>query len=103
MIEYTWKIAACDYDAETGAIKTAHWNLSAVQDEYKSYAYGSVGLEADPDNSSFIPYEDVTEETIVNWVKSSMGEEMVLELEVSLQKQIELQITPKTLTGLPWN
>jgi len=46
-----------------------------------------------------IPYEDLTEEIIIEWVKESIDLEAI---EKSLEDQIEAQKNPPILTGLPW-
>jgi len=48
---------------------------------------------------SFIPYADLTEATVVGWVKESLGEDTVQE---SLASQIEAQKAPAQIAGMPW-
>lgn len=102
MIEYTWKIEQCEYNAQTGAIENVHWRLNAVDGDYTDSIYGSQSLNANPNSESFIPYPEVTEQQIIDWVKNELGSERVTEIESIVMAQIEARKTPKTLTGLPW-
>jgi hypothetical protein len=125
-ITYDWHIANLEYEIEDGFVYTAHWTVNATEptgetDEdgnpevYSAGAYGSVGLSR-PDN--LIPYEDLTEEAVVDWVKEKFSEipeaEGVLDpeaepkktqlqqIEEGLAAQIEAQKYPTSTSGLPW-
>jgi hypothetical protein len=100
---YTWKIAQLERLCETGEIQTVHYTVDARSADlaYSAGAYGSIGLDpADPD--SMIPFADVSEEDVIDWLKAKFGEEKVAEIEQALSDQIESQRAPKTATGLPW-
>jgi hypothetical protein len=60
---------------------------------------GCVELER-PD--SFIPYESLSEGTVVGWVKDKLGSETVREIETNLAIQIDEQKNPKVESGTPW-
>ena len=51
---------------------------------------------------TFIPFDDLTEEQVKQWVLDTMGEEQVAALQANLNNQIEAQKHPVTATGLPW-
>ena len=46
----------------------------------------------------FKPFDKVTSEIVENWVKEAMGEEKVSSIESSLDKQIEKQKNPTSVT-----
>jgi hypothetical protein len=96
----SWNIASLERETSDGFVFTAHWTVNAVEGEYSASAYGSVGLER-PDE--LIPYEDLTEETVVSWVQESMGEEQVESIEDNLLAQIAEQKAPQKAQGLPWS
>jgi hypothetical protein len=66
---------------------------------FSAGAYGSIGLER-PDN--LIPYEELTKEIVVGWVKERMGEEQVETTETALLAQIAEQKAPSKASGVPW-
>ena len=57
-------------------------------------------------NSTFIPYENLTEADVISWVQAALGTAGVAEVEAKLQLAIDQQITPPTVTPqdtpLPW-
>jgi hypothetical protein len=95
----TWKIANLERETEDGFVFTAHYTVTADDGTYTSGAYGSIGFER-PDN--LIPFSQLTEETVVGWVKEKFGEEKVAEIEAALQSQIDEQKHPSKAAGVPW-
>jgi hypothetical protein len=99
-ITYDWRIANLEHRIEDGFVFTAHYTVNATDSTHSSGAYGSVGLERPSD---LIPYESLTEEIVVGWVKEKLGAKQVTEIQQALEAQIEDQKHPKTATGVPWN
>lgn len=101
-IQYTWAIAQMERSTVDDMVQTVHWTAAATDGTYSASSYGSVGLEpADPEEMT--PYEDLTPEQVVGWVKDRLGEETVSSTEASLAAQIAEQQAPKQATGLPWS
>jgi hypothetical protein len=131
-ITYDWHIANLEHEIEDGFVYTAHWTVNATEptgetDEdgdpevYSADAYGSVSLSRP---SNLIPYESLTEEIVVSWVKEKFSEvpeaEGVLDpetglsvpqepkksrlqqIEEGLAGQIESQKYPTSASGVPW-
>ena len=92
----TYTIDNLDRQTSDGLVTTAHWRVSAVDGEHTAGAYGSVGFTRGDD---FTPFEELTEEQVLGWVKSQLE---VAEIEASLASQIEKQKNPVTAHGLPW-
>jgi len=108
MTTFTWKVANLERTLADGRVGTVHYTVNALSDQpdpnseeggfYSAGAYGSVGLDGDVTT----PFENLTEEVVVGWVKEKFGEEKVAEIEAALQAQIDRKITPVTATGKPW-
>jgi len=109
MTTFTWKIANLERNVADGKVYTVHYTVNALSDTvdpnsesggfYSAGAYGSVGLDGDVT----IPFENLTEEVVVGWVKEAIGgEEKVAEIEAALQNQIDVKITPVSAAGVPW-
>jgi hypothetical protein len=96
---FSWKIANLERETEDGFVFTAHYTVNADDGTYTSGAYGSIGFER-PDN--LIPFGQLTEETVVGWVKEKFGEEKVSEIEAALQAQLDEQHSPSRAAGVPW-
>ena len=98
-ITTTWKIANLERETEDGFVFTAHYTVNADDGTYTSGAYGSLGFER-PDN--LVPFFQLTETTVIGWVKEKLGEEKVTEIEAALQSQINEQKQPTKAAGVPW-
>ena len=60
---------------------------------------GTSQFTANPDQTDYVPYADLTEAEVIGWVQDSLGQDTV---EASLTAQIEAQKNPVQKTGLPW-
>lgn len=103
MITYNWKITTCEHDTATGGIITAHWRADASQTVdgrlYTSSAYATLPMTPDPDDVNFIPYENVTEQQVLNWVWAQVDKTAI---EQKLAVDLDKKINPPVAKGLPW-
>jgi hypothetical protein len=101
-----WNIVALDANVATGAINTAHWEVSdyEVVDSvtHRGRRYGSIDLEANVDAEGFIPWVDVTEENAMAWTKAALGEEEVASIESCIAGDIAKSKVPVTTSEKPW-
>lgn len=102
-----WKIAALEcypeHEGFENAVVTAHWTLTSTEGEHTGHVYGSIGFTLDHE-APFTPYEDLTEEQVVGWVKDALGEEQVLSYEQNVEQQIANLANPPIVTPpLPWS
>jgi hypothetical protein len=97
---FKWAIANLERETSDGYVFTCHYTVNADNGVYTSGAYGSLGLERPEDE--MIPFSQLTEEIVVQWVKDKFGEEKVAEIEAALQAQIDEQQFPTKAAGVPW-
>jgi len=95
----TWKIAQLERETVDGFVYTAHYTVDAKDDTYSAGAYGSIGFERPEE---LIPFSELTEEQVIEWVKETLGEEKVAEIDQALLNQLEEQRNPSKAAGLPW-
>jgi hypothetical protein len=94
----TWTITQTDYEVSNGFITTAHWTASAVDGDFTASIYSTCSWA---DGSPTVPYADVTESEVLQWVwDSGVSKEAT---EAALAQNIELQKNPVTATGTPWS
>jgi hypothetical protein len=98
----TWKVVDMEHNTADGGVVTVHWDVTEVDGDYSSRVYGSVGLEYDASDASFVPYADLTEATVIQWVKDSMGADEVTAMETRLTDDIAAQQAPTQESGVPW-
>jgi hypothetical protein len=70
---------------------------------YETRATGEVDLEKP---ETLIPYKDLTQETVIGWVKAKLEAQetgTVAKIESAIDANINLQKTPTHGTGTPWS
>lgn len=83
----------------TDVVITADWRCNGSQDNYSGTCYGSTSFA--PPSGSFTPYEDLTEQQVLDWCFANGVDKTAIEANVSLQ--IENQINPPIIAPpLPW-
>jgi hypothetical protein len=93
----TWTIQQLDRLTSDGFVTTAHWRATAVDGEYIATIYGTCGW---PTAAPTIPYDQLTQDVVLEWVWSDGVNKT--ETEASLAAQIELQKNPVVEAGIPW-
>ena len=83
----------------TDVVITADWRCNGTQDNYSGTCYGSCSFA--PPTGSFTPYEDLTEQQVLDWCYENGVDKTAIEANVTLQ--IENQINPPVVVlPLPW-
>jgi hypothetical protein len=111
-IEYKWSVAAMkcypEYEGFENVVFTVHWRLAGKDGKYHEDTFGSVKLKLDPDHE-YIPYEQLTQEQVLGWVKSAMDSSTNPQTRTSTQweefiaAKIEKQKNPTVVQPkLPW-
>jgi hypothetical protein len=98
MTTFNWTISQMDRLTSDGFVVTVHYNVTATDDTYSASTYGTISYTQEQ-GETYIPYDDLTEATVVGWVQTALGKETV---ESSLQSQIDLQKHPVQAAGVPW-
>ena len=91
----TWKISQLDRKTADGFVTTAHWTCSGQDGDFSGSVYSTCSFEGE----LTVPYEQLTEATVLSWVWQSVDKEAT---EAAVAAQIEAQKNPVSATGLPW-
>jgi hypothetical protein len=105
---YTWDCKTVDvypnHDSHSDVVYNVHWRLSAESDQqdaegnnYSASVYGTHSVNAD-DIANFIPFADLTNDTVTGWVTTGMGDDEVQSLKDGLDSNIDSQINPTSVT-----
>ncbi len=100
-VTYDWNCKTVDVhpqeEGQTDVVYNVHWNVTGVEGEY---SVTNIGTQAVPlsEGGAFIPFEDLTNEIVVEWTKEAMGEETVASIETSIANQIQDLINPTSVT-----
>ena len=95
---YNWVVTQTDYEVSNGYIKTAHWTATATDGDYTASIYSTCSWA---DGTPVIPYENLTQETVLGWVWANGVDKQATE--DALAANIALQKNPVTATGTPWS
>ena len=101
MITYNWNCRTVDVhpqeEGQTDVVYNVHWIVTGVDGDY---SVTNIGTQVVPlsEGGTFIPFEDLTNEVVVEWTKEAMGEEQVASIETSIAGQIEALINPTSVT-----
>ena len=108
MITYNWNCKTVNArpleNGEVDVVYNVHWIVIGTSDqldpEGNAYSANNIGTQNVTWNpeGTFIPFEDLTNEIVVEWTKSAMGEEQVASIEASVASQIESLIHPTSVT-----
>lgn len=112
-MEFSWQVNALEADKVTGVISIVHWELLALKwvegseenerELHRERVYGTIGLDAtDPNVEGFVDYENVTEPQAIEWAKTALGDEKIIEIEQKVTAALELKLNPTKKTNLPW-
>jgi hypothetical protein len=99
-ITYEWKIDQCEHVVATGFITTAHWRCNAVDSELSASVYGSAGFSTEEGQDPEIPYADVTEQDVLDWIWANGVDKEATE--ENLANQIDALKNPVSESGTPW-
>jgi hypothetical protein len=107
MTTYTWNVTALyteTVDSEQNYVVIANYTVIGINDTY-SAELSNIARFSTASVSPFIPYADLTEDTVIDWIQQELGPDGVSNLEACIQGQINSQINPPTVpvnTPLPW-
>ena len=83
----------------TDVVITADWRCNGSQDNYSGTCYGSCSFA--PPSGLFTPYNDLTQEQVLDWCFANGVDQAAIEANVTAQ--IEAQINPPVVSlPLPW-
>lgn len=106
-VTYRWAAEQMDaypkLENHKDVVFSIHWRLYASDKENEVNVYGSQGLEVNAEGD-LTPYDKLTEEQVLGWLKDAIGEEEIAGMEKQLAKQLEELANPPVVNPpLPWS
>jgi hypothetical protein len=90
-----------EVEGYTDVVFGVYWVCSGVQDTYSTQVAARSACIIPLPTASFIPYADLTQEQVLDWIWANGVDKAAVELQV--QDLIDLQINPPVVTlPLPW-
>lgn len=107
MTTYNWTINNLYTKTVEGLedyVVTAMFEVEGVDGEFTNTVNGSQMFTV-KEGVDFVPYANLTEEIVVEWIKEELGENGLLSITACIDGQIESQKNPPVvpvITPLPW-
>ena len=103
MTTKTWHVNNLQRELADGYVNKVIFGVNGEDGTYKFRVTGEVNLSK-PD--TLVPYGDLTEETVLGWIKSKLDadkEGTVAAIEQAVESGVNEQKTPTTGVGKPWS
>lgn len=108
-ITYTWKITGLKTkdasDDKPAAVVQTYWQKIGTDENGNEGTFsGATPFTVDSSDESgpFIPFEDLTEEDVLDWIKTVVVGGYADHVNGQIEKQIEEKISPVVDNRLPW-
>ena len=107
-ITKTWEVNTLQRELADGYVNKVIYRVKGSDGTYETRATGEVDL---PKPETLVPYKDLTQDTVIGWVKAKLNSETdtqgkaidkVAQIEAAIDANINLQKTPTHGTGTPW-
>lgn len=102
-----WKIFELKRKTDTGLVFEVTYVINFELKGKNDRHIGNLELEGDVNDPNFIPYENLTEEIVLNWIQSELGQDKIDEIQTAVEdrirERIEREKNPPFKRGLPWN
>jgi hypothetical protein len=103
MATKTWQINTLERELSDGYVKKVIYRVNGADGTYSFRATGEVNL---PKPDTLVPYSDLTEATVLKWVKDKLDADnagTVAAIETAVENGVNEQKTPTTGVGKPWS
>jgi hypothetical protein len=102
--EYTWEIlslyTAPSKDGKTDVVEKVNWRFQVTEGQYYGDTYEQTVLDAPAPDADYTAYDDLTEETIISWIKSQRDYD---ELVALVDSRLESNKAPTVVEKIvPW-
>ena len=102
----TWKIGQLKRRPTTGLVFEVNYSMNFKLQNETDRKVGMIELEGNANDPNFISYENLTEAVVLEWVKTTLGETKIIQIENEFKTKLEGRIArkanPEFLTGKPW-
>jgi len=99
MTTYTWQIANMERNTADDGVVVCHWRCTGVDGDNSASSYGTTSHTPDTSAADFVPYADLTEDTVLGWVHAAVDKDAI---ETAIADKIDAMANPTTATGTPW-
>lgn len=110
-LTYTWKVTGLKIKQEAGfnnAVVQTYWaKIGTDEDGNEGKFNGATPFTVDPDQPTFIPFDQLTEADVLGWVQGVVVGDYELHVNEQIAKDLESKLNPDTeiskIDELPWS
>jgi hypothetical protein len=100
---HTWKIYNLKRTIAEGVVTTITYGCESQLENASSRKIGNLTVTGSVEEENFIPYEELTPETVLGWVTNNVDTASIETLNsASIAQQIEAQAARTEIQGVPW-
>ena len=100
-----WGISDMIRYQNSGLVYEIRYTVTSTFEDFTYNDYGAVTVTRNSNSPDFIPYDNLTEIIVVEWVKDALGPSEVASIEnnqnIVLQNMINISQNP-SVEGVPW-
>lgn len=105
-ITYTWAVTGLKVTKvgnETDYVVQTYWKKTGTDENGNTGEFsGATPLDPNPEQTDFVPYDQLTEEIILGWIQPVVTGSYEEHVNEQIAKQIAAKIDPITEPALPW-
>lgn len=110
MTTYNWQISQLSRVVADGFVIKVRYEVTATDGEHSASVHDVVTYDqansalkiSETPGAQLVPFDQLTEQVVVGWVKDTITQYGVSSIEASLKQMIEAKKSPKVINGLPW-
>jgi arginyl-tRNA--protein-N-Asp/Glu arginylyltransferase len=103
-METRWEILQLKRIADTGLVIQVVYEVTGIQYQLFAKYKQTITLDGDINSPSFVPFEELTKDIVLEWVKDSVN---IGDIENTLQESLNIKLANKqaqtTVIGTPWD
>lgn len=107
-ITYTWKVTSIKTKTEganQNAVVQTYWTKTGTDENNNTGTFSGATPFTTlnmPQGYTFVPFSELTEETVLTWIKAVVVGGYEDHVNQQIQKQIDEKINPVTESQMPW-
>jgi len=99
-INYNWNVTNMERLKENDGVVIVHYEAVCTNGAEGVRNYGTLNFVPKPDDPNYTPFDQLTEEMVLSWVKAELD---TAQIEQALAQKLNEKLNPTVVSGnLPW-
>ena len=95
----SWYIEGIKREASTGVVREVEWYLIKTHEQFSVNRKGVVELTGSSSDPNFIPFDDLTQHTVLGWITGSLD---IASIYSDLSSTFNAVLTQSAVAQTPW-